>query len=95
MFSWTEAQLRDPWRVRAIVSIYMILVYVVGADGGATVWKLVCIGITMFGIIWQVARGRSKGKNFADALVDNDSEAFIELAESAVDRIKSIASSEE
>lgn len=79
----------------AIVSVYMILVYVVGADGGATVWKLVCIGITMFGIIWQVARGRSKGKNFADALVDNDHEAFMELAESAVDKIKSVTSSEE
>ena len=79
----------------AIISVYMMLVYVVGADGGATVWKLVCIGITMFGIIWQVARGRSKGKSFADALVDNDSDAFMELAESAVDKIKSIASSEE
>ena len=79
----------------AIVSVYMILVYVVGADGGATVWKLVCIGITMFGIIWQVARGRSKGKSFADALVDNDHEAFIELAESAMDKIKSVTSSEE
>ena len=79
----------------AIVSIYMMLVYVIGADGGATAWKLVCIGITMFGIIWQVARGRAKGKSFADALVDNDSDAFMELAESAVDKIKSIASSEE
>ena len=79
----------------AIVSVYMVLVYVVGADGGATVWKLVCIGITMFGIIWQVARGRSKGKSFADALVDNDHEAFMELAESAVDKIKSVTSSEE
>tara|TARA_B100000767_G_scaffold125945_1_gene120068 strand:- start:772 stop:2541 length:1770 start_codon:yes stop_codon:yes gene_type:complete len=79
----------------AIVSVYMILVYVVGADGGATVWKLVCIGITMFGIIWQVARGRSKGKSFADALVDNDHEAFMELAESAMDKIKSVTSSEE
>ena len=79
----------------AIVSVYMMLVYVVGADGGATVWKLVCVGITMFGIIWQLARGRSKGKSFADALVDNDSDAFMDLAESAVDKIKSIASSEE
>ena len=41
----------------AIVSVYMVLVYVIGADGGANVWKGVCVGITMFGIIWQVSRG--------------------------------------
>jgi Na+/H+ antiporter NhaD/arsenite permease-like protein len=79
----------------SIVSLYMVLVYVVGADGGATVWKLVCIGVTMFGIIWQVARGRAKGKSFADSLVDDDLEAFTEMAESAVDRIKGLATSEE
>ena len=73
----------------------MVLVYVVGADGGGTVWKLVCIGVTMFGIIWQVARGRSKGKSFADSLVDDDLEAFTEMAENAVDRIKGLATSEE
>lgn len=79
----------------AIVSLYMVLVYVVGADGGATVWKLVCIGVTMFGIIWQVSRGRAKGKSFAESLVDDDMEAFTEMAESAVDLIKSVATSEE
>ena len=79
----------------AIVSLYMVLVYVVGADGGGTVWKLVCIGVTMFGIIWQVARGRSKGKSFADSLVDDDLEAFTEMAENAVDRIKGLTTSEE
>ena len=79
----------------AIVSLYMVLVYVVGANGGATVWKLVCIGVTMFGIIWQVSRGRSKGKSFAESLVDDDIEAFTEMAESAVDLIKSATTSEE
>ncbi len=79
----------------AIVSLYMVLVYVVGADGGATVWKLVCIGVTMFGVIWQVSRGRAKGKNFAESLVDDDMEAFTEMAESAVDLIKSVTTSEE
>lgn len=79
----------------AIVSLYMVLVYVVGADGGATVWKLVCIGVTMFGIIWQVSRGRAKGKSFAESLVDDDMEAFTEMAESAVDLIKSVTTSEE
>ena len=48
----------------AIVSLYMMLVYVVGADGGAVTWKLVLVGLTMFGIIFQVARGRAKGKSF-------------------------------
>ena len=71
----------------AIVSFYMILVYVVGADGGATAWKLVCIGVTMFGIIWQVARGRSKGKNFADSLVDDDAEEFMDAVDNLVDLV--------
>jgi Na+/H+ antiporter NhaD/arsenite permease-like protein len=79
----------------AIVSVYMVLVYVIGADGGANVWKGVCVGITMFGIIWQVSRGMGKGKNFAEALVDDDLDAFTEIAGQAIDRIKNIASSEE
>lgn len=79
----------------AIVSVYMVLVFVIGADGGANVWKGVCVGITMFGIIWQVSRGMGKGKNFAEALVDDDLDVFTDLAEQAVDRIKSITSSEE
>ena len=49
----------------------------------------------MFGIIWQVSRGRSKGKSFAESLVDDDMEAFTEMAESAVDLIKSVTTSEE
>jgi Na+/H+ antiporter NhaD/arsenite permease-like protein len=79
----------------AIVSLYMMLVYVVGADGGGDVWKLVCIGITVFGIVAQLARGRSKGKNFADSLVDDDLDALTEIAERAVDLIKGVKSSEE
>ncbi len=69
----------------AIVSFYMVLVYVVGADGGATTWKLVLTAITLFGIIWQVARGRSKGKSFAESLVDDDSEEIIDAVENLVD----------
>jgi Na+/H+ antiporter NhaD/arsenite permease-like protein len=79
----------------AIVSLYMMLVYVVGADGGGDVWKLVCIGITVFGIVAQLARGRSKGKNFADSLVDDDLDALTDIAERAVDLIKGVKSSEE
>lgn len=79
----------------AIVSLYMMLVYVVGAEDGGNVWKLVCIGITVFGIVAQLARGRSKGKNFADSLVDDDLDALTDIAERAVDIIKGGKSSEE
>ena len=79
----------------AIVSLYMMLVYVVGAENGGGVWKLVCIGITVFGIVAQLARGRSKGKNFADSLVDDDLDALTDIAERAVDIIKGVKSSEE
>ncbi|MEZ8160416.1 MAG: ArsB/NhaD family transporter [Candidatus Poseidoniaceae archaeon] len=71
----------------AIVSLYMMLVYVVGADGGATTWKLVLVGLTMFGIIFQVSRGRSKGKSFADSLVDDDTQEIKEFVESFVDKV--------
>jgi hypothetical protein len=71
----------------AIVSLYMILVYVVGGDDGSLVWKLVLMGITAFGIIFQLARGRSKGKNFAESLVDDDSEGIKELVDSLVGKV--------
>ena len=71
----------------AIISFYMMLVYVVGADGGATTWKLVLVGLTMFGIIFQVARGRAKGKSFADSLVDDDSQEIKEFVDSIVDKV--------
>ena len=44
----------------AIVTLYMVLVYAVG--GGGMMWKLALLGITMIGIIYQVYRGRAKGK---------------------------------
>ena len=53
-----------------IVSFYMILVYVVG--GGGMEWKIVLVALSIIGMIYQVYRGRSKGKGFADSLVDND-----------------------
>ena len=56
----------------AIVSLYMVLVYSVG--GGGAMWKLALVAITMVGIIYQVYRGRSKGKKFSRLLVDHDLE---------------------
>ncbi len=71
----------------AIVSLYMMLVYVVGADDGGLVWKIVLMGITLFGIIFQAARGRAKGKNFAESLVDDDSEELKEMVEILVEKM--------
>jgi len=70
-----------------IVSLYMILVYVVGGEDGATFVKLILIGVTLLSIIGQLARGRSKGKSFAEALVDDEMdgiEEFVVEAKSVV-----------
>ena len=70
-----------------IVSLYMILVYVVGGEDGATFVKLILIGVTVLSIIGQLARGRSKGKSFAEALVDDEMdgiEEFVVEAKSVV-----------
>ena len=83
----------------AIVSLYMVMVYVVGGEDGGTVWKVVLMGISLIGIIMQVARGRSKGKNFADSLVDNDAEQLKDAVENIVDlvvkKVPSFSESEE
>ncbi len=83
----------------AIVSLYMVMVYVVGGEDGGTVWKIVLMGISLIGIIMQLARGRSKGKNFADSLVDNDAEQIKDAVENIVDivvkRVPSFSESEE
>ena len=71
----------------AIVSLYMILVYVVGGDDGGIVWKIVLMGLTAFGIIFQLSRGRSKGKNFAESLVDDDAEEIKEIVDSLVGKV--------
>ena len=70
----------------AIVTLYMVLVYAVG--GGGMMWKLALLGITFIGIIYQVYRGRSKGKNLADSLVDNDFDELKDLAGSKLSKAK-------
>jgi len=62
-----------------IVSLYMVLVYVVGGEENAMFVKLILIGITLLSIIGQLSRGRSKGKSFAEALVDDEIEGLTEL----------------
>ena len=70
----------------AIVTLYMVLVYAVG--GGGMMWKLALLGITMVGIIYQVYRGRSKGKNLAESLVDHDLDELKDLANSKLSKAK-------
>ncbi len=74
----------------AIVTLYMVLVYAVGGatENGEMMWKLALVGITMIGIIYQVYRGRSKGKSLADSLVDNDFEELKDLAGSKLSQAK-------
>ena len=71
----------------AIISLYMVLVYAVG--GGGILWKLVLVGISLIGIIYQVYRGKSKGKSFADSLVDNDYDELKDFAGKKIQQVKS------
>ncbi len=71
----------------AIVSLYMVLVYAVG--GGGMMWKLALLAITLVGIVYQVYRGKSKGKNLADSLVDNDYEEIKDMAGKKIQQVKS------
>ena len=71
----------------AIVSLYMVLVYSVG--GGGMLWKLALVGISLVGIVYQVYRGKSKGKNLADSLVDNDFEELKDMAGKKIQQVKS------
>ena len=71
-----------------IVSFYMILVYVVGANGGELLWKSILVGITLIGIIVQYLRGRSKGKSPAEALVDDDAKEIISKGAIIVGNVK-------
>ena len=74
-----------------IVSFYMILVYVVG--GGGMEWKLVLVALSIIGMIYQVYRGRSKGKGFAESLVDNDVSELKNLVEDTISSAAGFVSS--
>jgi Na+/H+ antiporter NhaD/arsenite permease-like protein len=69
-----------------IISFYMVLVYVVG--GGGILWKLALVLLTLVGTIYQIYRGRKKGKNYAESLVDHDTG---ELKELVGEKISSVA----
>ena len=62
-----------------IVSLYMLLVFIVGGEDNGTYVKLILVGITLLSIIGQLSRGRSKGKSFAEALVDDEMDGLEEM----------------
>ncbi|MBL6747953.1 MAG: ArsB/NhaD family transporter [Candidatus Poseidonia sp.] len=62
-----------------IVSLYMLLVFIVGGEEGANSVKVILIGVTSLSIIGQLARGRSKGKSFSEALVDDEIDGIEEM----------------
>ena len=78
-----------------IVSLYMLLVYIVGGEDNSTYVKLILIGITMLSIIGQLARGRSKGKTFAEALVDDEMQGLEEMVVEAKSAVVGLLRGEE
>jgi Na+/H+ antiporter NhaD/arsenite permease-like protein len=78
-----------------IVSLYMLLVFIVGGEDNATYVKLILVGVTLLSIIGQLARGRSKGKSFAEALVDDEMAGIQEFVIDAKDKTTKILRGEE
>ena len=78
-----------------IVSLYMLLVFIVGGEENGTSMKLILVGITVLSIIGQLSRGRSKGKSFAEALVDDEMEGIQELVIEAKDKATKLLRGEE
>ena len=72
----------------AIISVYMIAVYVFSADHTLYA-KIVLLGITSLGIILQVSRGISKGKSFSEALIDDEYDEIKEVVSGTIDSVKS------
>jgi len=52
----------------SIMTGYILVVYLVG-----DIWKFAFVAIALLGVIWQYYNGKSKGKNWAEALVDDQS----------------------
>ena len=78
-----------------IVSLYMLLVFIVGGEDNGTYVKLILVGITTLSIIGQLARGRSKGKTFAEALVDDEMQGLEELVVEAKSAVVGLLRGEE
>ena len=78
-----------------IVSLYMLLVFIVGGEDNSTYVKLILVGVTVLSIIGQLARGRSKGKSFAESLVDDEMAGIQEFVVDAKDTATKILRGEE
>ena len=78
-----------------IVSLYMLLVYIVGGEDNGTYVKIILVGITTLSIIGQLARGRSKGKSFAESLVDDEMDGIEEMVVEVKDKAIVILRGEE
>ena len=72
----------------AIVSVYMIAVYVFSADHTLYA-KIVLLGITSLGIILQGSRGISKGNSFSESLIDDEYDEMKEVVSGTIDNLKS------
>ena len=59
----------------SIITGYVVMVYWVDE-----VWKWIFLAIALLGIVWQFYNGKSKGKNWAEALVDDESIIDITIA---------------
>ena len=70
-----------------IISVYMIAVYVFSADFKVYA-KLILLGITLVGILLQVSRGRTKGKSFAESLIDDDYDEIKEVVIETIEEVK-------
>ena len=58
-----------------IITGYVVMVYWVDE-----IWKWILLTIALLGIVWQYYNGKSKGKNWAEALVDDESIIDITVA---------------
>jgi len=78
-----------------IVSLYMLLVFIVGGEDNAVFVKIILVGVTLLSIIGQLARGRSKGKTFAEALVDDEMQGLGEFVVEAKSKATKMLRGEE
>ena len=58
-----------------IITGYVVMVYWVDE-----IWKWILLAVSLLGIVWQYYNGKSKGKNWAEALVDDESIIDITVA---------------
>ena len=70
-----------------IVTIYMLIVYVMGQDGGQAMLKIILIGITVISIILALSRGKAKGQTIAESIGDSGIEDAVESVKEVVDKV--------